>query len=83
MEETEKKEVEVFNIKGFDIKKVIEDARQNNKADFAELAEKHLAEYERAKANLQTIYDLIAQKWSSTGEAPYNIDVEYAKTILK
>lgn len=83
MGEAEKKEVEVFDTKGFDIKTVIEDAKANGKEDFAELAEKHLAEYERAKANLQNIYDLIAQKWTSTGEAPYNIDVEYAKTLLK
>ena len=86
--EVETKETEVavegaLDTKGFDLNKVIEDAKANGNEAFAELAEKQLAEYKRAKANIQTIYDLIGQKWTSTGENAWNIDAEYAKDLLK
>ena len=74
---------ELFDTKGIDLQKVIEDAKANNNAAFGELAENVLADYERAKANVQTIYDLIAQKCSSTGENFWHIDAEYVKGLLK
>ena len=74
---------ELFDTKGFDLLQVIEDAKANGNEAFAELAEKQLAEYERAKANVQTLYDLIAAKWTSTGNDAWNIDAEYAKGLLK
>lgn len=79
MEENKK----LFDTKGIDLLKVIEDAKANDNAAFGELAENALADYERAKANVQTIYDLIAQKISSTGTEPWRIDAEYAKGLLK
>ena len=67
---------ELFETKGIDLKKVIEDAKANGNTDFAELAEKCVA-------NVQTSYDLVAQKISATGEEPWRIDAEYAKGLLK
>ena len=74
MGEGEKKEL--FDTKGIDLLQVIEDAKANGNEAFAELAEKCVA-------NVQTIYDLIAQKCTSTGENFWNIDAEYAKNLLK
>lgn len=74
MGEGEKKEV--FETKGIDLLQVIEDAKANGNTEFAELAEKCIA-------NVQTIYDLIAQKCTSTGEEFWRIDAEYAKGLLK
>lgn len=67
----------MFETYGFDLKKVIEDARANGNEAFA-------AEVERNIANVQACYDVLAQKHSSTGEEDvWNVDVEYLKTLLK
>lgn len=67
----------LFETYGFDLKKVIEDAKANGNEKFAEVLEKQVA-------NLQTCYDLIAQRHSSTGgENVWNIDGEYLQTLLK
>ena len=74
---------ELFDTKGIDLLKVIEDAKANDNAAFGELVENVLADYERAKTNVQTVYDLIAQKCTSTGEELWRIDAEYVKGLLK
>ena len=67
----------MFETYGFDLKKVIEDARANGNEAFA-------AEVERNIANVQACYDVLSQKHTSTGGEPaWDIDVEYLKTLLK
>ena len=66
----------MFDTKGIDLLKVKEEAKNNGNEKFAELIENNIA-------NLQTIYNVIAQKCSSTGEELWKIDAEYVKTLLK
>jgi len=66
----------MFDTKGIDLLKVKEDAKNNGNEKFAELIENNIA-------NLQTIYDVVAQKCSSTGEELWRIDAEYVKGLLK
>lgn len=75
MEESEKKEL--FDTKGIDLLQVVKDAKENGNGAFAE-------EVERQIANVQTCYDIVAQKHTSTaGENIWNIDVEELKARLK
>ena len=67
---------ELFNTKGIDLLKVIDEAKANGNTEFAELAEKCIS-------NVQTIYDLIAQKISATAEEPWRITASYVKGLLK
>lgn len=67
---------ELLKTYGFDLLKVVEEARANGNEAFA-------AEVERNIANLQSCFDVIAQKNTSTGgEDLWKIDVEYLKTKL-
>lgn len=67
----------MFNTKGIDLLKVVEDARTNGNTAFAE-------EVERCIANVQACYDVVAAKHTSTeGENIWNVDAEYLKTLLK
>jgi len=67
----------MFKTYGFDLLQIIEDAKKNGNTEFAELVEKQLA-------NVQSCYDVVAQKWTSTnGENPWNVDAEYLKGLLK
>ncbi len=62
---------------GFDLVKVIEDARANGNEEFA-------LELERNVANVQACYDTLAERHSSCpGEPLWKIDVEYLKGRLK
>lgn len=73
-----------LNTYGFDLEKVIADAKENGNTAFAELAEKQIADWVKAFDNVQAVYDAIAQKHTSTeGENIWNIDAEYLKTMLK
>lgn len=66
-----------FETYGIDLNKIIADAKENGNVDFANLIENQLA-------NVQTCYDVIAQKYSATaGENPWKIDAQYVKTLLK
>jgi len=68
---------ELFDTKGFDLLKVIADARANGNAEFADLVEKQIA-------NVQACYDVIAQAYTSQGgQYEWKVDAEYLKTILK
>ena len=74
MEETKK---ELLHTYGFDLLQVIEDAKANGNPDFAELVEKQVA-------NLQACYDVLSQKYTSTGgENVWNIDALYLQGMLK
>ena len=66
----------MFDTKGIDLLKVKEEARNNGNEKFAELIENNIA-------NLQAIYDVIAQKCTSTNEELWRIDAEYVKGLLK
>lgn len=67
----------MFNTKGIDLLKVVEDAKANGNVKFAE-------EVERCIANVQACYNVVAQKCSATGtEQLWNIDVDYLKAELK
>lgn len=62
---------------GFDLRKVIEDARANGNENFA-------VELERNIGNLQACFDVLAEKHSTTaGENVWNVDVEYLRSKLK
>ena len=67
----------LINDYGFDLKKIIEDARANGNEKFA-------IELEKAVGNLQVCFDVIAQKHTATaGENVWNIDADYLKSLLK
>ena len=66
----------MFDTKGIDLLKVKEEAKVNGNEKFAELIENNIA-------NLQTIYDVVAQKQSATDEELWRIDAEYVKGLLK
>lgn len=67
----------LINTYGFDLRKVIEEAKANGNVEFAELAEKQIA-------NLQACFETLAQRNSSaSGEELWKIDAEYLKTLLK
>ena len=65
----------MFDTKGIDIMKVIVEAREHNNPEFAELLENQIK-------NLQICYDVMAQKYSSTGGDMWQIDAEYVKGLL-
>lgn len=68
---------ELFDTKGFDLLQVIKDARENGNEEFAELVEKQIA-------NVQTCYDIVAQKHTCTaGEDLWKIDAKELKARLK
>ena len=69
-------ELEDFDTAGFVLKTIIRDAREN---DLNELAD----EIERCLYNTQVCYDMCKQKWTSTGENPWKLDVEELKARLK
>ena len=50
----------LIDTKGIDIMKVLREAREHNNVEFAELVEKQIM-------NLQLCYDIMAQKYTSTG----------------
>lgn len=66
----------MFETKGIDLLKVVEEAKANGNLEFAELVEKQIA-------NVQACYDVCAQKWTSTGCDMWNIDAECLKGLLK
>lgn len=62
---------------GFDLEKVIKDARENGNETFA-------VELERNVANMQACFDTLAERYSSCpGEPVWKIDAEYLKAKLK
>lgn len=62
---------------GICLKKVVEQAKENGNNDLAEVLETCIA-------NLQTCYDVVSQKWTSTAsEELWNIDAAYLKSLLK
>ncbi len=67
----------LFETYGIDLEQIMSDARENGNTAFADVIQRQLD-------NLQTCYDVIAQKYSSTGgENPWKIDAEYLQTLLK
>lgn len=63
--------------RGFDLAKVIEDARANGNEEFA-------LELERNVANMQACFDVLGERYSSCpGEPVWKIDAEYLKSKLK
>ena len=66
----------LFQTKGIDLLKVVEDAKANGNVAFAELVEKQIA-------NVQACYDCVAQRYTTCGaEDLYKIDAEYLKSML-
>ena len=65
----------LIDTKGIDIMKVLREAREHNNVEFAELVEKQIM-------NLQLCYDIIAQKYTSTGGEMWQIDANCLKSIL-
>lgn len=65
----------MFNTKGVNMLAVIVEARANGNIEFAELLEEQIK-------NLQICYDVIAQKFTSTGKEMWKIDAEYVKGLL-
>lgn len=66
----------LFQTKGIDLLKVVEDAKANGNVEFAELVE-------RAIKNVQNCYDCVAQRYTSCGpEDLWKIDAEYLKSML-
>ena len=66
----------LFQTKGIDLLKVVEDAKANGNVEFAELVE-------RAIKNVQSCYDCVAQRYTSCGpEDLWKIDAEYLKSML-
>lgn len=65
----------MFDTKGIDISTVIAEAKENGNIEFAELLEKQIK-------NLQICYDVMAQKYTSTGGKMWQIDAEYVKGLL-
>lgn len=66
----------LINDYGFNLKNVIDEARRSGNEKFAVELEKNIF-------NLQTCFDLIAQKHTATGGDVWNIDADYLKTLLK
>ena len=65
----------MFDTKGIDIMLVIAEARSKGNVEFAELLENQIK-------NLQICYDVMAQKYTSTGGNMWQIDAEYVKKLL-
>lgn len=65
----------MFDTKGIDIMLVITEARSKGNVEFAELLENQIK-------NLQICYDVMAQKYTSTGGDMWQIDAEYVKGLL-
>ena len=65
----------MFDTKGIDIMLVIAEARSKGNIEFAELLENQIK-------NLQICYDVMAQKYTSTGGDMWQIDAEYVKGLL-
>ena len=65
----------MFDTKGIDIMLVIAEARSKGNVEFAELLEEQIK-------NLQICYDVMAQKYTSTGGEMWQIDAEYVKKLL-
>lgn len=65
----------MFDTKGIDIMLVITEARSKGNIEFAELLENQIK-------NLQICYDVMAQKYTSTGGDMWQIDAEYVKKLL-
>lgn len=65
----------MFDTKGIDIMLVIAEARSKGNVEFAELLENQIK-------NLQICYDVMAQKYTSTGGEMWQIDAEYVKKLL-
>ena len=65
----------MFDAKGIDIMLVITEARSKGNVEFAELLENQIK-------NLQICYDVMAQKYTSTGGDMWQIDAEYVKGLL-
>lgn len=65
----------MFDTKGIDIMFVIAEARSKGNVEFAELLENQIK-------NLQICYDVMAQKYTSTGGNMWQIDAEYVKGLL-
>ena len=68
---------------GFDLEKVIAEARENGNEAFAEVCEEKLAELKKAAENVQALYSAVAQKWTTTGKDAWQIDAEYAKGLMQ
>ena len=68
---------ELFETYGFDLLKIVDDAKENGNTKFAEVIEKQIA-------NVQVCYDMIAKKYTATANTDYwNIDAEYLQEALK
>lgn len=76
----ENKELETY---GFDLNKIIEEAKVGGREDVAKVLEEQLNNPELG--NLQACYDVLAQRHSSCGaDVPvWNIDVDYLKANFK
>lgn len=62
---------------GFNLAKVIEDARANGLNELADVIETQIA-------NVQACFDTLAERYSSCpGEPVWKVDVEYLKSKLK
>lgn len=68
--------VKDFETNGFILKTIVADARAN---ELTELAD----EIERCIDNVQACYDMVSQKWTSTGIDPWKLDVAELKARLK
>jgi len=67
----------MFDTKGIDLLKVVEDAKANGNEEFAK-------EIERCIANVQACYNVVAQKCTSTGAVDlWNINVAHLRECLK
>lgn len=68
--------MELFETYGIDLVKLMQDASVNGNPELADVIGKQLK-------NVQTCYDVIAQKISSCPDTPaYAIDGEYVKSLL-
>ncbi len=62
---------------GFDLRKLVDDARTNGNETFA-------AEVEKNIANLQACFDVVAERHASCPDEPvWKIDAEYLRSKLK
>lgn len=67
----------LIDTKGFDLEKVIAEARENGANELADVIEAQID-------NLQTVFDVLGQRYTSVPDgALWNIDVEYLKGLLK
>lgn len=69
-------ELKDFETFGFLLYIICKEARENGLEDLA-------CEIERRMANVQTCYDMVAQKWTATGKEPWKLDVAELKARLK